>query len=140
MNDWSLLFLAVTAVATGLMALIQIGVLIYGARLVRRLNALANRLERQIDPLLVQMKEVGADVTRAARLGTEQVERADLLVTRLVQWVEETVDVAQRFIVEPVRQGVTVFEALRSVVLNLQKSAEQAGDVAESTEKEKRTT
>ena len=140
MNDWSLLFLAVTAVATGLMALIQIGVLIYGARLVRRLNALANRLERQIDPLLVQMKEVGADVTRAARLGTEQVERADLLVTRLVQWVEETVDVAQRFIVEPVRQGVTVFEALRSAFLNLQKSAEQAGDVAESTEKEKRTT
>ena len=139
MNDWSLLFLAVTAVATGLMALIQIGVLIYGARLVRRLNALANRLERQIDPLLVQMKEVGADVTRAARLGTEQVERADLLVTRLVQWVEETVDVAQRFIVEPVRQGVTVFEALRSAFLNLQKSAEQAGDVAESTEKEKRT-
>ena len=139
MNDWSLLFLAVTAVATGLMALIQIGVLIYGARLVRRLNALANRLERQIDPLLVQMKEVGADVTRAARLGTEQVERADLLVTRLVQWVEETVDVAQRFIVEPVRQGVTVFEALRSAFLNLQKSAEQAGDVAESTEKEKKT-
>ncbi len=139
MNDWSLLFLAVTAVATGLMALIQIGVLIYGARLVRRLNALANRLERQIDPLLVQMKEVGADVTRAARLGTEQVERADLLVTRLAQRVEETVDVAQRFIVEPVRQGVTVFEALRSAFLNLQKSAEQAGDVAESTEKEKRT-
>tara|TARA_Y100000758_G_C15823045_1_gene339049 strand:- start:30 stop:449 length:420 start_codon:yes stop_codon:yes gene_type:complete len=138
-NDWSLLFLAVTAVATGLMALIQIGVLIYGARLVRRLNALANRLERQIDPLLVQMKEVGADVTRAARLGTEQVERADLLVTRLAQRVEETVDVAQRFIVEPVRQGVTVFEALRSAFLNLQKSAEQAGDVAESTEKEKRT-
>ena len=139
MNDWSLLFLAVTAVATGLMALIQIGVLIYGARLVRRLNALANRLERQIDPLLVQMKEVGADVTRAARLGTEQVERADLLVTRLAQRVEETVDVAQKFIVEPVRQGVTVFEALRSAFLNLQKSAEQAGDVAESTEKEKRT-
>ena len=139
MNDWSLLFLAVTAVAAGLMALIQIGVLIYGARLVRRLNALANRLERQIDPLLVQMKEVGADVTRAARLGTEQVERADLLVTRLAQRVEETVDVAQRFIVEPVRQGVTVFEALRSAFLNLQKSAEQAGDVAESTEKEKRT-
>ena len=139
MNDWSLLFLAVTAVAAGLMALIQIGVLIYGARLVRRLNALANRLERQIDPLLVQMKEVGADVTRAARLGTEQVERADLLVTRLAQRVEETVDVAQRFIVEPVRQGVTAFEALRSAFLNLQKSAEQAGDVAESTEKEKRT-
>ena len=113
MNDWSLLFLTVTAVATGLMALIQIGVLIYGARLVRRLNALANRLERQIDPLLVQMKEVEADVTRAARLGTEQVERADLLVTRLAQRVEDTVDVAQRFIVEPVRQGGTVFEALR---------------------------
>ena len=140
MNDWSLLFLAVTAVATGLMALIQIGVLIYGARLVRRLNALANRLERQIEPLLVQMKEVGADVTRAAKLGSEQVERADLLVTRLAQRVEETVDAAQRFIVGPVRQGIAVFEALRSVVLNLQKSAEQAGDVAESTEKEKRTT
>ena len=139
MNDWSLLFLAVTAVATGLMALIQIGVLIYGARLVRRLNALANRLERQMDPLLVQMKEVGADVTRAAGLATEQVERADLLVTRLAQRLEETVDAAQRFIVEPVRQGVTVFEALRSAFFDLQKSAEQAGDVAESTEKEKRT-
>lgn len=139
MNDWSLLFLAVTAVATGLMALIQIGVLIYGARLVRRLNALANRLERQIDPVLVQMKEVGADVTRAARLGAEQVERADLLVTRLAQRVEETVEAAQRFIVEPVRHGVAVLEALRSAFWDLQKSGEQAADGDESTEKEKRT-
>ena len=35
MNDWSTLFLAVTEVAKGRMAPIQISVLIYGARLVR---------------------------------------------------------------------------------------------------------
>ena len=103
MNDWATLFLAVTAAGIGLMALIQIGVLIYGARLVRRVDRLASRLEREIDPLLGKVKEVDGEVARAAKLGAAQVERADLLMTRLIRRVEEVIGVAQRLIVEPVR-------------------------------------
>ena len=114
MNDWSTLLLAVIAVSTGLMALIQIGILIYGARLARRVEGLLNRLELEIDPLLEQVKKVGGDITRAAKLGATQVERADLLVTRLVQRVEETIDATQRLIVEPIKQGATLLEAIRA--------------------------
>ena len=98
MNDWATLFLAVTAVGIGLMALIQIGVLIYGARLVRRVDRLASRLAREIDPLLGKVKEAGGEVARAAKLGAAQVERADLLMTRLIRQVEEVIGVAQRLI------------------------------------------
>ena len=36
MSEWPTLFLAAIAAATGVMALIQIGVVIYGARLARQ--------------------------------------------------------------------------------------------------------
>ena len=47
------------------------------------MDRLESRLEREIDPLLGKVKEVGGEVARAAKLGAAQVERADLLMTRL---------------------------------------------------------
>ena len=137
MNDWSTLLLAVIAVSTGLLALIQIGILIYGARLARRVEGLLNRLELEIDPLLEQVKKVGGDITRAAKLGATQVERADLLVTRLVQRVEETIDATQRLIVEPIKQGATLLEAIRAAFSDLHKTVGRRTD--EVVDKEERT-
>ena len=57
MSDWSTLFLAAIAAATGVMALIQVGVLIYGARLARRVDRLADRVEREIDPFLGKVRK-----------------------------------------------------------------------------------
>lgn len=115
MTDWPTLYLAVIAGATGVMALIQIGVLIYGAQLARRVNRLADRLEREIDPFLGKAQEMSADATRATKLAVAQVERADQMMARLAGRAEETLDVAQQVLVAPARKGLAILEALRAM-------------------------
>lgn len=136
MNEWPTLFLAVIATSTGVMALIQIGVIIYGARLARRLNRLADRIERDVDPFLGRAHEMSADAARATRLAVAQVERADELMTRVACRAEELLDVAQHVVVEPARQGLALIDALRAMFSHeTQPTATQTADT-ESTEED----
>ena len=138
MNEWPTLFLAVIATSTGVMALIQIGVIIYGARLARRLNRLAmsDRIERDVDPFLGRAHEMSADAARATRLAVAQVERADELMTRVACRAEELLDVAQHVVVEPARQGLALLDALRAMFSHeTQPTATQTADT-ESTEED----
>lgn len=134
MSDWPTLFLAVIAAATGVMALIQIGVLIYAARLARRVNRLADRLDRDIDPFLEKVQEMSGDATRATKLAVAQVERADQLMAHLARRVEETLDVAQRVLVAPARQGLALIDGLRTMFSSLRESREPASNDTKSTE------
>ena len=79
MIDWPVLLLAVIAVSTGIMALVQIGMIIYGARLARRVNRVVDRVEQEIGPVLGKVQEIGADAARATKLAVTQVERLSLI-------------------------------------------------------------
>ena len=133
MSDWPTLFLAAIAAATGVMALIQIGVVIYGARLARRVNRLADRVEREIDPFLGKVQEMSNDATRATKLAVAQVERADQLMAHLARRAEATFDVAQQVLVAPARRGLALIEGLRAMFSSMGKQAEPRSDGAEST-------
>ena len=136
MSDSSTVFLAAIAVATGVMALIQIGVIIYGARLARRVNRLADRVEREIDPFMGKVQEMSSDATRVTKLAVAQVERADQLMATLARRSEETLDVAQRVLVAPARQGLALIEGLRALFSTLRRQAEPRTDDAKSTEED----
>ena len=136
MSDWPTLFLAAIAAATGVMALIQIGVIIYGARLVRRVNRLADRVEREIDPVMSKVQEMSNDATRVTKLAVAQVERADQLMATLARRAEETLDVAQQVIVAPARQGLALIEGLRAMFSSMRRQAEPRSDDASSTEED----
>lgn len=116
MIDWSTIALGVIALSTGVMALIQIGALIYGAQLARRVNKLAERVEREIDPFMAKVQEISADATRATKLATAQVERADQLTSRLSRRAEETLDVAQQVLVAPARQALALLDGIRAAL------------------------
>ncbi len=115
MTDWPTVFLAAIAAATVVMALIQIGVIIYGARLARRVSKLADRVEREIDPVMGRVNEISADASRATKLAVAQVERADEMMARLSQRTEETLDLAQQLLVVPARRGLALFDGLRAI-------------------------
>ena len=136
MSDWPTLFLAAIAAATGAMALIQIGVVIYGARLARRVNRLADRVEREIDPFMGKVQEMSSDATRATKLAVAQVERADQLMATLARRSEETLDVAQRVLVAPARQGLALIEGLRALFSSMRRQAEPRSDDAKSAEED----
>ncbi len=136
MTDWPTLFLAAIAAATGVMALIQIGVVIYGARLARRVNRLADRVEREIDPFLGKVQEMSDDATRATKLAVAQVERADQLMAQLARRAEATLDVVQQVIITPARRGLALIEGLRAMFSSVRAQAKPRSDATKATEED----
>ena len=136
MSDWPSLFLAAIAAATGVMALIQVGVLIYGVRLARRMNRLADRVEREVDPFIGKIQEMSNDATRATKLAVAQVERADQLMSRLALRAEETIEAAQQVLVTPARQGLAFIEGFRAMFSSLRQPVESGSDDTKSTEED----
>ena len=115
MTDWSTVFLAAIAVATGVMALVQIGVIIYGARLAWRVTKLADRVERQLDPVMGKVTQISADASRATKLAVAQVERADEMMSRLSRRADETLDLFQQVLVVPAQRGLALVDSLRAI-------------------------
>ena len=135
MIDWPTLLLAVVAVSTGIMALVQIGMIIYGARLARRVDRVVDRVEQEIGPVLGKVQEISADAARATKLAVTQVERLDQVMARLARRVEETLDVA-KVIVTPARLGLGLLDGLRAIFSADSKSADEQTSDAESQDKE----
>jgi len=135
-SDWSTVFLAVIAVATGVMALVQIGAVISVLRLVRRVSRLVERINREIDPLLGKVQEMSDDAARATKLAVGQVERADDLMAGLAQRAEETLDIAQQLLLTPVRQGLSFIDGLRTIFSSRPEPKETRSEEAKTKEED----
>jgi hypothetical protein len=112
----SLVFLGVIAVATLVMAVVQIGVIVVAARLASRVDKLADQLDREIKPVLANFSQVGQNAARASSLAVAQVERADKLLENLTRRMDETMKVVQDAVIAPAREGRAVVVALRTAV------------------------
>ena len=107
------LLLGAIALATMVMAFVQVGMIIYGARLARRVNRLVDVVEREIEPVVQRVNTMSEDAARASSLAVAQVERVDRVCARLTARVDEVMDAAQEAVVEPVRYGAALIQALR---------------------------
>jgi hypothetical protein len=113
---WVGLLIAVIAVATALMAAVQVGVVLYAGRLARRIDRLAGQVEEEIKPLLVSLNAIGGDASRAASLALAQVERVDRALAEAGQRAERTMAAVQAALVTPAREGMAVVAALRAAL------------------------
>jgi ABC-type transporter Mla subunit MlaD len=113
-STWSVVFLGVIALSTLMMAVIQVGAIIYSARLARRLETLLGRLESDIKPLLERVTTISTEAARMSTLATAQVERVDQLFADLQERTEHVMTVVQQAIITPAREGAALFSALRS--------------------------
>ena len=136
MTEWPTLFLAAIAAATGVMALIQVCALIYGARLARRVNRLADRVEREIDPFMGKVQDISSDAARVTKLAVAQVERGDQLMAQLARRAEAILDMAEQVLVEPARRGLALIEALRAMFSSVSERDEPRSDETKATETE----
>jgi outer membrane murein-binding lipoprotein Lpp len=112
-------FLGAIAVATVVMALIQVGAVIYAARLAKRMEALVGRLERDVQPMIERLTAMSGEAARAATLTAQQVERVDRTLNLLGSRVDRAVDGAQRALVRPAREGAALAAAVRATVVTL---------------------
>jgi hypothetical protein len=113
-SEWGTVFLGVIAVAVSVMAVVQVGVIVFGARLARRVDQLATQVDREIKPLLTNLNVVGEEAARAAQLAAAQVERVDKLFAEVALRVEDTAESLQSAIIAPAREGFALLSGLRA--------------------------
>ena len=135
----STLLLGAIAVSTVVMAVVQVGIIVYGARLAQRVNRLVDQVEREIQPALSRVNTASGDMTRATALAVAQLERADQLFARFADRFERLVSVGQDVVVEPVRQGIALLQGLRAALTVLRRAggdprAEPAEPISEDQE------
>ena len=125
MNDTSTVFLGLIAAAVVLMALMQIGAVIFLARFARRVTAITEDLQREIKPLIGRVNAIADEAHRATLLASKQVERVDVLVGDVTRRVQETGDAIQALVTRPMRQGSAVVTGLRAALAALLTSKPQ---------------
>jgi hypothetical protein len=115
-NDWSTVFLAVIAMATLVMALIQVGAIIAAVRLAKQAQQLITSVQQDVKPLIARANAIAEEASRTVALATAQAQKVDRLVTDLSVRVEQTAGILQEAIVTPAREGLAVVAAVRAAV------------------------
>ena len=116
MSFWAEVFLGVIALATFTMAAIQVGVLVYGMSVARRVNQLLTQVEQELKPLAESVNTIARDAARISSLAAGQVERVDRLVTDLTSRVEQTASTVQNAILKPLREGAAIMSGVKAVI------------------------
>jgi hypothetical protein len=111
MESWGVLFLGVIALASVVQAGFLIGLVVYGRRLARRVDALQVRLDREISPALENFNRVSRAAAEIADLATLQARRFDLVLADTLEKFEETTATIQQFVVRPLKPigGIVAF-------------------------------
>jgi type II secretory pathway component PulJ len=108
------LFLGIIAVATLVMALIQVGALVFAARLASQVQQLMTTVQKDLRPLITRANGLVDEASKTAALATAQAQKIDALVTDLTRRVDETSQVIQEAIVTPAREGLALFAGVKA--------------------------
>jgi len=115
-TDWQLVWLGTIAIAVAVMAALQVAALGMLIRMIQQAVRAIQKLDRDLTPLLEKAHRIADDAARTSALAAAQAERIDALVTSATERVDETLDVVQRAIVDPIRQGTAFIAGLRAVM------------------------
>lgn len=126
MTDTAELLLAIIAVAVAVMAIVQVGAIMAGLRVARRVEQLTTELETSVKPLISNLTALSAEASKAATLAAAQVERFDKVLAELVVRVDQTMAAAQQFVSGPAREGMAIVAGVRAAVSAFQGLRESA--------------
>jgi hypothetical protein len=110
------ILLGVIALAVAVMAIVQVGAIVAGLRLARRVEQLATDLETGVKPLLANLTAVTAEASKAATAAAAQVERFDRLVRDLTVRVDQTLTTAQQLVKGPAREGMAIVAGVKAAL------------------------
>lgn len=116
MSVWTDIFLGIIALATLVMAAVQVLVASYAARLGQQVERLTRQVEQDIKPLLANLDAVSKDASRASSLAVAQIERVDRLMADVMRRVDETITIVQQLIITPAREGRAVLSAVAAAI------------------------
>jgi hypothetical protein len=112
--------LGVIAAAVAVMAIVQVGAIVAGLRVAKRVEQIASDLETGVKPLLANLTTLSNDASRAANLAAAQVERFDKAFGDLTLRLDQILGATQRFVTGPAREGMAIVAGVRAAVGALQ--------------------
>jgi len=119
METWGVVFLGIIAFVALIQGAVLVGIAIFLLRLARRLDALDDRLDREIAPALEGVRHVSRNVAEISDLATIQARRIDLMLGDSLEKVEETLGLLQRFVTRPLRPISNLLAIIRGVQTGL---------------------
>ena len=122
--------------ATLTMALLQLGIVMYGWMVARKIGRLVTDVERDMSSIMDSLNAVARDAARATALAAVQVERVDRLFADLTVRVEQTAATVQKAIIAPLREGAAVMAGLRAAVAVLKELTGRSGASGARSEEE----
>lgn len=109
-------FLGLIALATLVMAALQVGAVVFATRLAKRVEQLTDRIEHDIKPLLANLTQASEHAAHASSLAAQQVERADRLFADTANRIDETFALVQAAVVAPAREGRAIVSGVRAAI------------------------
>ena len=106
--------LMVIAVATVVVAVIQVGIVVFALRTAREIGDTLRRLERDIQPVIANFRAASDDIARAASTAVAHVERAEQAISDLSRSVDHAASRLGGFARVPFNNVFAVIEGLRS--------------------------
>ena len=119
------LFLAIIALSTLTMALVQVGAIVDILKIARQTQQAVADLQRDVQPLIARATAVADEATRTATLVTAQTQKIDRLLTDFTVRFDQTSAVVQQAIVTPAREGMALIAGLKAALGALQSMRER---------------
>jgi len=109
------LYLGIIAGAVLIMALVQVGAIVAGVLLAKRVQRLSQQVEQDLKPLIANLTGMSSEAARAASLAARQVERIDQVFGEMASRVDQTLSMAQDFVSGPARQGLAILSGVKAM-------------------------
>ena len=108
-------FLGVIAVATLVMALIQVCLVIAGIIAVKRMHEMMLRVENSLKPVLAHVDDLVMDATASVAAVRVQIDRVEQQAVQVLKRTDQAVQRVQDYLVAPAREGMALAAGARAV-------------------------
>jgi hypothetical protein len=133
---WAEVFLGVIALATFMMAAIQVGVIVYGLGVARRVSRLLSQVEQEMKPLAESVNTIARDAARISSLAAGQAEHLDRVVTDLTTRIEQTATTVHDAILKPLREGAAIMSGVKAAIGAIRELTDRSGSNRPRTDDE----
>ena len=107
--------LGIIAVGVLVMAVIQVAAIVFAMSAARRIGRVADRLERDLSPVVSNLQAITSEAARVTALAAAQMERTDRLFADLSRRAEQVM-VAVPALLGPAGKGLAFLNGIKAAV------------------------
>ena len=109
-------FLAILAISTLILAVVQAAVVIAGFVLARRFTDAVSKMEKATLPLLSRLDAIAVEGLNTLESVRDQLGRVERATSDVMSRIDQTAQRVQSYVLTPARQGVALLAGARAVM------------------------